>query len=289
MKNTLYIPIIILLLTGFSCAKKQDNSQFPSHESPMFAENSDDEINNSNTGINLTDPTEPAPSPNEAKITPIEPIAVDFTNRKPFKFTITADIKAEQICYAAYVDDDGEQIYSCEQPQDLDVIKVLVVVQDVDGKFPILYDLDCESDGIYEFTGLTTPHAFCTYKNHSGKHQISIRGNIPGMILCTRKGDIQAENDHLDTDEFISMIPQRNDIPQYVNDAEFDVINKLLPDYFYNEPVNSMTGEMLSGKVWRFLPRSVKCLKKFQRIHLISKMSPICAGCSVMRRNLINL
>ena len=61
----------------------------------------------------------------------------------------------------------------------------------LDGKQTILYDLDCESDGEYEFTGLLDDHE-CIYKPNTGTHQISVRGEIPGLYLCARHPNEEA-------------------------------------------------------------------------------------------------
>ena len=86
----------------------------------------------------------------------------DSMNRKPFKFTITTDID--------------------EKADDEDV-KIILSMNKLDGKQKKLYDLDCESDGEYEFTGLSDAHE-CIYKPNTGTHQISVRGEIPGLYLC---------------------------------------------------------------------------------------------------------
>ena len=56
----------------------------------------------------------------------------------------------------------------------------------MNGQYPVKFDLDCESDGVYEFTGLTENHS-CIYKRDSGKHQISVVGEIPAIRLCGRE------------------------------------------------------------------------------------------------------
>ncbi len=88
----------------------------------------------------------------------------DSLSRKPFKFTITTDIDKEA--------DDEE-------------VKIIISINKLDGKQTILYDLDCECDGVYEFTGLSDDHE-CIYKPNTGTHQISVRGEIPGLYLCAR-------------------------------------------------------------------------------------------------------
>ncbi len=78
-----------------------------------------------------------------------------------FKYTITTDIEA-----------DGENI------------EILVAMNSVQGQYPVKYDLDCEGDGEFEHKGLTDNQK-CIYKKNSGKHQIWVRGEIPGMFLCS--------------------------------------------------------------------------------------------------------
>ncbi len=80
-----------------------------------------------------------------------------------FKYTITTDIDAEN-----------------------DRIEILVALNSVDGQYPVRYDLDCEGDGEFEYKGLTD-NKKCIYKKNSGKHQIWVRGEIPGMFLCARQ------------------------------------------------------------------------------------------------------
>ena len=94
----------------------------------------------------------------------------DSMNRKPFKFTITTDID--------------------EKADDEDV-KIILSINKLDGKQTILYDLDCESDGEYEFTGLSDDHE-CIYKPNTGTHQISVRGEILGLYLCARHPNEEA-------------------------------------------------------------------------------------------------
>ena len=87
-----------------------------------------------------------------------------FSKRQPFKYTIKTDF---------------------ERSNQKDV-KIIVSINKLDGQFPVLYDLDCDSDGEYEFTGLSDEHE-CIYKPNTGKHQISVRGEIPGLFLCARQ------------------------------------------------------------------------------------------------------
>ena len=88
--------------------------------------------------------------------------ALEYTSNinklKPFKYTIDADFGSE----------------------------ILVAINSMNGFYPVKYDLDCDGDGEYEFTGLTDNHK-CSYPRKFGKHQIWVRGQIPGMWLCARR------------------------------------------------------------------------------------------------------
>ena len=91
------------------------------------------------------------------------PHPVENTNTtEPFKYTITTDIDTKN-----------------------ENVEILVAINDVNGQYPVKYDLDCDSDGEYEYTGLTENQK-CIYNKNSGTHQISVRGDIPGMFLCKR-------------------------------------------------------------------------------------------------------
>ena len=82
--------------------------------------------------------------------------------RDPFKFTVQTNI-----------------------PNINTNVKILVAINSGNNEYPIDYDLDCDGDGTFEYTGLTESHN-CIYKKNSGNHQIWIRGNIPGLFLCAR-------------------------------------------------------------------------------------------------------
>ena len=90
----------------------------------------------------------------------------DFTKRQPFKFTIDTYSK----------NDRNEDI------------KISISINKLDGQYPVLYDFDCESDGEYEFSGVSGDHE-CLYKPNTGKHQISVRGNISAIKLCDDDSD----------------------------------------------------------------------------------------------------
>ncbi len=104
----------------------------------------------------------------------------DFSNRIPLQYTITTDIPVNSVSGTT---NGGFSINTDELNSEN--INVTVAVNTVDGEYPARYDLDCESDGVYEFKGLTEEHV-CTYKRNTGKHQISVRGDIQAMYLCHR-------------------------------------------------------------------------------------------------------
>ena len=109
MKHCMLIGFVILSVVLFSgCAKKQPVSENNPTDAEVTAQNQ------------------------------------DFSNRKPFQFTITTDIQTVNID-----------------------IEITVSINELDGQYPVLYDLDCESDGEYEFTGLTEDHK-CIYEDSTG-------------------------------------------------------------------------------------------------------------------------
>ena len=107
-----------------------------------------------------------------------------LTTGKPFQFTITTDFAMDK----KESDADG----SNEQDE---MVAIEIAINKMDGQYPVLYDLDCESDGEYEFTGLTEDHT-CVYGRNSGTHQISIRGAVPALFLCEKpREDCNATKD----------------------------------------------------------------------------------------------
>ncbi|MBO4349363.1 MAG: hypothetical protein J6A01_00255, partial [Proteobacteria bacterium] len=115
-----------------------------------------------------------AESPNAA-----EPKTNPRDGLKPFKYTIiTKDI--------IYDDEHPrwEPWYPLRDENDGAQFIVPVSVHKVDKEDVIDYDLDCDGDGVYEFTGLNKSH-LCVYERDSGTHQIAVRGTIPSMTLCT--------------------------------------------------------------------------------------------------------
>ena len=111
-----------------------------------------------------------------------QPNPVENTN-EPFKYTITTDIDTKN-----------------------ENVEILVAINDVNGQYPVKYDLDCDSDGEYEYTGLTENQK-CIYNKNSGTHQISVRGDIPGMFLCQRYPDVNCYESNAPS----SKLPQVHD------------------------------------------------------------------------------
>ena len=86
--------------------------------------------------------------------------------------------------------EDGTCVYveCCDEPVPEPVqetVEILVTINSMNGIYPIKYDLDCEGDGEYEYTGLTENQK-CVYKSNTGNHQIWVCGDIPAMFLCAR-------------------------------------------------------------------------------------------------------
>ena len=104
----------------------------------------------------------------------------DPANRKPFQFTITADNTNSPVVIQF-----GENPVYLEITKygGLKEIKRAVVIHPNKSKNDAQVEIDCESDGNYEFIGNTIKHE-CNYPQNSGTHQISIRGDISAIELC---------------------------------------------------------------------------------------------------------
>ena len=116
-----------------------------------------------------------------AKDTPVDP-----ANRKPFQFTITTDNTNSPVVIQF-----GEAPVYLEITKygDLKEIKRAVVIRPNKSKIDALVEIDCESDGTYEFKGDTIKYE-CSYPQNSGTHRISVRGDISAIELCgARLGD----------------------------------------------------------------------------------------------------
>ena len=72
------------------------------------------------------------------------------------------------------------------ESSDADTVEIPITISNSVGNYPVLYDLDCDGDGVYEFTGLTAS-ASCRFAKNSGNHQIAVRGNIPSILLCSKE------------------------------------------------------------------------------------------------------
>ena len=192
MKVTFYIAMIAILFTATSCTKKTPTDPVASENAPT---------------------TENTPASENAPAS-ITQDGSEFAHRKPFKFTVTTDIDINDDDEDMNDEpDDDEDMNDAPkdnhiiEEQDLDEIKIFVNINDEGGKYPVKYDLDCDSDGTYEFMGLTTPNQYCTYKRDTGKHQIALRGDIPAMILCASQDD----NCNTDDNKNCSFLPRRDD------------------------------------------------------------------------------
>ena len=101
---------------------------------------------------------------------------------RPFKFTIDLDQFYEQ-------EECNQETGECLSYKALGRKPEIVIhVEEMPGA-AVKYDLDCDGDGLFEQSGLTS-HAVCQYQEQHGKHQIGIRGALPGLILC---GDDEEE------------------------------------------------------------------------------------------------
>ena len=101
-------------------------------------------------------------------------------NRKPFQFTITTDNTNSPVVIQF-----GENPVYLEITKygGLKEIKRAVVIRPNKSKIDALVEIDCESDGTYEFKGDTIKYE-CSYPQNSGMHRISVRGDISAIELC---------------------------------------------------------------------------------------------------------
>ena len=173
MKRAIFTAIILafFMIVFCGCHKRstESDSQVPTHvgdaqntafESPEPIDNSAQTDNGGDVeaGNDASAAEEDHAGKSESVAENADGISTEISSRKPFKYTVVTD-----------------------QYEDTEI---LVFVDAVSGQYPVKYDLDCESDGVYEFTELTENHS-CIYKQDSGKHQISVRGDIPAMHLCS--------------------------------------------------------------------------------------------------------
>jgi hypothetical protein len=129
MKHIYLVTCILLtvaLITA-GCAKKGDD-QIVSDDNESIQNNDEQTALNENNS--LPDNEEQTALNENDSVQNNEP--PDFSNRKPFKYTITTDIK----------DDSSENI------------SILIQINTMGNQAEAIYDLDCEGDGEYEFTGL---------------------------------------------------------------------------------------------------------------------------------------
>ncbi len=158
-----------LLITA--CSKPAENKEAAANNNTN--ENKDAAANNN------TNENKEAESP-----------AAQVAEAKPFQFTVDLGLFYNQMkC------DDEEH---CKSYEDLNVPpEIPITISDVPGA-KVLYDLDCNGDGTYEFTGLTQSHT-CQYDIRDVRFTISIRGEIPGLVLC---GDDETEETYGFSDNF---------------------------------------------------------------------------------------
>ena len=112
----------------------------------------------------------------------------EFENRKPFKYTITTDT-ADFPKWAAESIDDNQKTITIRVHVSNTVSNGMDRPEVYSGKF----DVDCDGDGKYEYIGMTDTDdnpakVYCSFSINSGKHQISIRGDVVSLSLCSIAG-----------------------------------------------------------------------------------------------------
>ena len=113
-------------------------------------------------------------------------------NNEPRPFQFTVDIKE---FYRQNMCDDND---NCKNYMDMGKAPEIPINIYNPTAEDILYDLDCDGDGEYEQKGLTA-NSVCRYEEKTGKHQISILGKVPGLVLC---GDDEYGGDFGFSDEY---------------------------------------------------------------------------------------
>ena len=101
---------------------------------------------------------------------------------RPFKFTVDLDeFYQQQMC--------DEETDVCKSYKELGrAPEIAIHITELAGA-AANYDLDCDGDGVFERTGLSQSTS-CKYEVKTGKFQIAIRGELPGIMLC---GDSESE------------------------------------------------------------------------------------------------
>ena len=103
----------------------------------------------------------------ESQLAADTPVA--SANQKPFQFTITTDDTSGLISPVVIQFDENAGNG--------------VVIHPNKSKMDAQVEIDCESDGTYEFKGDTINYK-CSYLQNSGTHKISLRGDISAIELC---------------------------------------------------------------------------------------------------------
>ena len=155
-KNAFHILTLALIVLVNSCSTIQDTAVSAVHSTVYDAIDAVGLVNNSLK----QDSSKSAATANSAKT------KVTY-NDDIFRYTIDTNFERE-----TYDKSDNVQI--------------LIVMNSVNGQYPVRYDVDCEGDGEFEYKDLTENHK-CIYQKDSGKHQIWLRGEIPAIILCSRR------------------------------------------------------------------------------------------------------
>ncbi len=150
---------------------------------------------------------------------------VDPANRKPFQFTITTeDTNSTDNSVvrpiSPVVIQFGENAVDLTENGDkkgikiLKAVKMVVVIHPNKSKNDAQIEIDCESDGTYEFMGNTIDYE-CSYTQDSGTHQISIHGDISAIELCAGRVD------------FICNGPRMSD--DLIEECRINVLSRLNP------------------------------------------------------------
>ena len=84
--------------------------------------------------------------------------------------------------------DGGAEMDWCQREIELEEFQMSFWINQSNENDRVLYDLDCDGDGIYEITGNNHFAFSCTFPKNSGKHQIRLRGEILHISVCCTLG-----------------------------------------------------------------------------------------------------
>ncbi|MBQ1925779.1 MAG: DUF285 domain-containing protein [Proteobacteria bacterium] len=201
LRNTLILLALTLAVTGCSFSQQNTVPDAQTQDLPDSPTATDQESSAEEQGAQpQNSANSPAAADNESAAEEAQLAAntpVNSANRRPFQFTISTDntdLPDGPIVTGngqVRLDTDGPIVIQFdENTVFLEItgygqakIKRAVVIRPDKSKTDAQVEIDCESDGTYDFKGDTVKFE-CSYPPNSGTHQISVRGDISTIELC---------------------------------------------------------------------------------------------------------